>query len=312
MERKISLSDLRRVAEEAYEHVKNLPDGQADQRIECGDKKTFGISIVLTDGTIVNVGDTDVRMPMGDIVKIPVHEMLLTQRSVDDIIRMSGEGERCKGEKPRKPHGLGVSPHGIRAVSALEPKGDPDSKWNLMVDNLIDLMGGEAPVLDVRLYETLQAQNKTAGVKEAIENFGYTLYDDAGLSIDLYTRLTAMRASSAQLAMMGATIAADGVCPRGGNHVFDGSLSQTIVGMMAAMGPHRISKPWLVATGLPAKSGFGGGVFGVLPGIMGIGAVTPGLNGAGTSEKGTKAIAYIMNKLGLSVFSSAKVTILKD
>ncbi len=312
MERTIALSDLRRVVDEAYEQFKSDKEGTVDQRVADADSKTFGISIVLADGTVISKGDADTKAPMGDIVKVPLHQVLLSQMSVDDIIKRSCEADRFRGEKPAKPHHLGISAHGIRAVSAIEPTGDREGKYDIIINDIIDLMGGDAPELDVKLYESLQAQNATAGVTKAITDTDYKLYDDVDLSVDIYTRLTALRASAKQLATMGATIAADGVCPTTERTVFDGEQASTVVAMMAAMGPRRINRPWLVSTGLPAKSGFGGGIVGVLPGVFGVGVVAPALDGAGTSVKGIKAVTYIMRKLNLSAFSSAKVVIDKN
>ena len=69
--------------------------------------------------------------------------------------------------------------------------------------------------------------------------------------------------------------------------------------------------PWLVSTGLPAKSSFGGAVMGVYPGVMAIAAYSPALNAGGVSVKAARAIRYIMQKLDLSVFSSDSVKFVK-
>ena len=56
-------------------------------------------------------------------------------------------------------------------------------------------------------------------------------------------------------------------------------------------------------------TGVGGGILGVLPGVMGISAFAPPIDEAGNSVKAQLAVRYIMNKLGLSVFSGDSVTI---
>lgn len=48
---------------------------------------------------------------------------------------------------------------------------------------------------------------------------------------------------------------------------------------------------------------------GVLPGVFGVSAFAPPLDGSGNSVKAQLAIKYIMNKLGLNVFNGARVTI---
>ena len=59
----------------------------------------------------------------------------------------------------------------------------------------------------------------------------------------------------------------------------------------------------------PAKSGVGGGVMGVFPGLFGIAAFAPPLDSAGNSVKAQLAIKYIMNQLNLNVFSGDNVII---
>ena len=58
-----------------------------------------------------------------------------------------------------------------------------------------------------------------------------------------------------------------------------------------------------------AKSGVGGGVMAVLPGVMGVSAFAPPLDEAGNSVKAQLAVKFIMNKLGLGVFNGDNVTI---
>ena len=65
----------------------------------------------------------------------------------------------------------------------------------------------------------------------------------------------------------------------------------------------------MYTSGIPAKTGVGGGVMGVLPGVMGISAFAPPLDSAGNSVKAQLAIKYVMNKLGLNVFGNEQVTI---
>ena len=58
------------------------------------------------------------------------------------------------------------------------------------------------------------------------------------------------------------------------------------------------SGKWLYHTGLPAKSGVGGGLIAVSPGKFGIAVVSPPLDDAGNSVRAQRAIAAISNALG--------------
>lgn len=304
MERKISVADLRKAVDEAYEAVKSAKEGVVDPRNAGADDKMFAISVALPDGTLVNKGDTQVKSPLGSIVKVPVSTILFTQNTPMDLIKKSGECPCCK--LPKKPGNVVFSAHGVRAFSAIEPVGDPDSKWNFIEDRMTSMMGS-APQLDDRLYELLKKEAADTKLVDTLAADGYYLYDDAAQAVDLYLRGLAMTATTEQLAMMGATVAADGVNPVSKHIVFDGAITQNVVALMAAKGPHRMNAPWLVAAGLPAKSSFGGAIMGVIPGSIAVAAYAPALNPAGVSFKASRAIIDIMQRLNLSVFSSARV-----
>jgi glutaminase len=62
---------------------------------------------------------------------------------------------------------------------------------------------------------------------------------------------------------------------------------------MATAGMYDDSGKWLYLTGLPAKSGVGGGVIAVSPGKYGIAVISPPLDAAGNSVRAQRAIAEI-------------------
>lgn len=305
MERIMGLSKFKKAVDNAYEQFKSIKEGEVDSRLEEVDADKFGISITFSDGTTIQKGDTDVTAPLGSIVRIPIASILLSQNTPEELIKKSGACPcHCKEKKHDLPHGHKV----IRAISAIEPVGDPDSKWNFIENRMIDLMNS-APTLDIKLYENFKKEVLANNVENRLADSGYYLYDNATDSIDLYERARSMKASASQLSMMGATIAADGVNPASNKIVYDGTISERIVGMMAAKGPHKMALPWNLMAGIPAISSFGGMIVGVFPGVFSIAAYSPRLNEKGISIKAAKAIMTIMNSLQISVFQSSSLKI---
>jgi glutaminase len=71
-----------------------------------------------------------------------------------------------------------------------------------------------------------------------------------------------------------------------------------VLAVMATAGLYDDTGKWLYRTGLPGKSGVGGGIIAVSPGKFGIAVISPPLDDAGNSVRAQKAIADISNALG--------------
>lgn len=308
MERIIKLADIQAAVDAAYENNKTIKEGQVDTAFGNADEKDFGIAVALTDGTLITKGDSKKQFTLGSLVKVPLSVVLFNQNGVNGLVKKSGQMCCCHKSDVKKPE-VPVSAHGVRAVSAVEPVGDREGKMMVISDMINSMINGEVGFND----DVYKAHVKACDDAKAVDAFaadGYYLYDDAALSIDIYNRLQSMTLDAEQLAELGATVAADGR-NAAGEYVFDGKLSQDVVAMMAAHGPHKVNKVWLVKAGIPAKSGRGGGFLAILPGVMAIAAYSPALNEAGIGIKAAKSVAEIANKLDLNVFASAKVKVEK-
>ena len=80
--------------------------------------------------------------------------------------------------------------------------------------------------------------------------------------------------------------------------MLDAAKVPGVLAVMATAGLYDDSGKWLYRTGLPAKSGVGGGIIAVSPGKFGIAVVSPPLDDAGNSVRAQRAIAAISNALG--------------
>ena len=72
---------------------------------------------------------------------------------------------------------------------------------------------------------------------------------------------------------------------------------------MATAGLYDDSGKWLYHTGLPAKSGVGGGIIAVAPGKFGIAVISPPLDDAGNSVRAQRTITAISNALGANPYA---------
>jgi glutaminase len=106
------------------------------------------------------------------------------------------------------------------------------------------------------------------------------------------------------LAMMAATLAFGGRNPVTGKQAMSTDNVPYVLAVMATAGLYDDSGKWLYHTGLPAKSGVGGGIIAVAPGKFGIAVVSPPLDEAGNSVRAQRAIEQIVTALNLNPYAS--------
>ena len=135
--------------------------------------------------------------------------------------------------------------------------------------------------------------------------YGY-IKDNWQQAVDLYTRQCSIGVNAKDLGMMAATLAFGGKNPATGKQVMDAAKVPGVLAVMATAGLYDDSGKWLYATGLPAKSGVGGGIIAVSPGKFGIAVVSPPLDDAGNSVRAQRAITEISNALGGNPYGRAK------
>ena len=75
-----------------------------------------------------------------------------------------------------------------------------------------------------------------------------------------------------------------------GKQVLSAENVPGVLAVMATAGLYDDSGKWLYRTGLPAKSGVGGGIIAVSPGKFGIAVVSPPLDDAGNSVRAQRTI----------------------
>lgn len=320
MEKSISFSSIEQAVHEAYDMFKDNQDGKNADYIPYlanVDKNLFGISVCLLDGRMIEVGDTRYRFGIESVSKVYTAILVLRQYGAEKLLSMIGADATglpfnsiiailLENDHPSTPL---VNAGAITACSMVNPMGDADKKWAAIVENITQL-SGSAPDLIEELYRSESETNfNNRSIVWLLKNYN-RIYDDPDLSLDLYTRQCSLGITAEQLSVCGATIANRGVNPKTGMSVFDASFSPQITSLIATVGFYEHTGDWLYTSGIPAKTGVGGGVMGVLPGIMGISAFAPPIDESGNSVKAQLAIKHIMNKLGLSVFSGDSVKII--
>ena len=311
MQKKISISQIKDAAQEAFDLYKTNTDGKNADYIPYLaniNKNLFGISICLLNGQTIQLGDTEYKFGIESVSKVHTAILVLRQYGAQQLLEKIGADATglpfnsifailLENDHPSTPL---VNAGAIAACSMVKPIADPENKWKAIVDNMID-----------ELYKSESETNfNNRSITWLLKNYN-RIYDDPTMSLDLYTRQCSLGITATQLSICGATIANNGTNPVTRKQIFDTALSPKITSLIATVGFYEHTGDWLYTSGIPAKTGVGGGVMGTLPGLFGIAAFAPPIDNAGNSVKAQLAIKHIMNKLGLSVFSGDQVTIVE-
>ena len=319
MDKKITIAQIKEVAQQAYDLYKTNTDGKNADYIPYLaniNKNLFGISICLLNGQTIEVGDSEYRFGIESVSKVHTAILVLRQYGAKELLEKIGADATglpfnsiiailLENDHPSTPL---VNAGAISACSMVEPVGNSDKKWEAIVQNITDLCGS-APQLIDELYKSETATNfNNRSIAWLLKNYN-RIYDDPDMSLDLYTRQCSLGITAEQLSIAAATVANNGVNPVTKKPVFDASLSPKITSLVATVGFYERTGDWLYTSGIPAKTGVGGGVMGIMPGHFGISAFAPPLDSSGNSVKAQLAIKYIMNKLGISIFGSTRFTI---
>jgi glutaminase len=128
------------------------------------------------------------------------------------------------------------------------------------------------------------------------------MYFDPVQATDIYTKQCAINVNAKDLAVMASTLANGGVNPVTKKKVVSPETAMYTLSVMATAGLYDDSGQWLFFTGLPGKSGVGGGLLAVCPGKFGIAVVSPPLSPAGNSVRAIKAIGYVVDKLKVNPY----------
>lgn len=319
MEIKISKAQIRQAVEEAYAECKDLKGGENAHYIPYlanVNPELFGISLTLLDGTTISVGDCDYKFGVESVSKVLTAILILKQWGAEAILKQIGADATglpfnsifailLENDHPSTPL---VNAGAITACSMVKPQGDAWGKWESIINNFTDLCGSRPEVID-ELYRSESDTNfENRSIAWLLKDYN-RIYDDVPMSLDLYTRQCSIGITANQLSICASTIANGGVNPVTKREVFARELAPKITTLISSVGFYQNTGDWMYTSGVPAKSGVGGGVLGVMPGLFGVASFAPPLDEAGNSVKAQAAIKSIMNKLGIGVFNGDIVTI---
>jgi glutaminase len=304
-------AEIQSALDAAYAKYKDLKEGANADYIPAlakVDSKIYGIALVTTDGKVYTAGDVKSQVSIQSISKVFTMAKVIEDQGADAIanrIGVDATGMRFNSivaiEMAQKALGGPemnplVNPGAITATSMVQGQ-SRDDIWKKILSFYSEFAGRPLTV-DEEVYKSEAATNqRNQAIGYLMLAYGF-IKEEPARATDIYTEQCSVAVNAKDLATMAATLANHGKNPVTGKQVMKPANVPEVLAVMATAGLYDDSGKWLYRTGLPAKSGVGGGLIAVSPGKFGIAVVSPPLDEAGNSVRAQKAITDISNALG--------------
>jgi glutaminase len=261
-------------------------------------------AVRFTSGDTMIAGDADAHwLTFQSSAKLLPLIGLLEERGpveVFDIVGSEPSGDsfgsvarlETHGPKPANPL---INSGAIALCGQLHGSVETRIAW---IQRWAERLYGEPVTIDERVR---QSEKGSADRNRSIAYFlkyGGVLSGDVEQTLDVYFALCSLSATVRQAAHLPAILAHGGLLPGSAERLLKKQTVAIVVSIMATCGMYNESGNYLVATGMPAKSGVSGIIVAVVPGIAGVAVASPRLNEKGGSVRGHEILRELSRRLG--------------
>lgn len=273
----------------------------------------FGIALVTVDGNVYQVGDSRQSFTIQSISKPFTYALTLDNHGINKVLNKVGvepSGEAFNEISLEAGTGRPFNPMinaGAIATSGLVMGDGIDARFNT-IRKAYEKFAGHELELDVSVYRSeSDTGNRNRAIAYLLRNSDI-IEKDTEETLDLYFRQCSVLVNCRDLAVMGATLANNGVNPITGVVALKSGNVEKVLSIMSTCGMYDYAGGWVYDVGMPAKSGVSGGIMAVLPGQFGIGVFSPLLDKQGNSARGIEVCKKISADFGLHMFDSSKAS----
>ena len=300
---------------EVHAHHRGNKDGALANYIPelaAVDADRFGIAIATVGGELHEVGDTNSPFTIQSVSKAFVYCLALELGGRDAVLERvgvepSGDAFNAIVFDPHtnRPFNPMVNAGAITVAGIVHDVVGAGA-FELVLDRLSEAAGRRLS-MDESVYRSeAETGHRNRAIGHLLRNVG-ALQGPVDDVVDLYFRQCSILVTASDLARMGATLAHIGENPATGRQVFDLMAVRNTLAVMFTCGMYDYSGNWAYDVGVPAKSGVGGGIVGVVNRQLGIGTFSPRLDSKGNSVRGVAAFKDVGDELGLHIFDCSNV-----
>lgn len=270
-------------------------------------KSRFAMALSCVDGREAAVGAADEAFSIQSVSKVFTLMMGLRHVGANLWHRVGREPSgnpfnslmQLEYEKgiPRNPF-INAGAHVVTdCVLGHEPKGK-----QAILDEVRRLAGNRKIRFDKEVAGSEREHgHMNAAIAHYLKAHG-NLRGDVDHVLDAYFHQCSIAMSCRDLARAGSFLANGGRDVRTDTEITTPRRTKRINAVMMTCGLYDAVGNFAFRVGIPAKSGVGGGILGIIPGVLSIAVWSPGLDDSGSSHAGVKALEAFTTKIGKSVF----------
>jgi glutaminase len=293
-----------------HERISNVVDGEVAgyiPELARVDPDQFGIAGMTVDGRHLGVGDHAVPFSIQSISKLLLYGLALEMHGRERVLERVGvapTGEsfnaiQLDAEGRQAPNPM-VNAGAIAITDLVE--GDDLAARLEVVMGMYERYLGRRPEIDSAVWASERATgNRNRAIAYLMASNGI-IGDDVEKTLDLYFAQCSVLVTCDDLARIGATLANFGLDAVTGERVVDGEVVRDMLTLALTCGMYDYAGEWAFTVGIPAKSGVGGGILGVLPGVSGLATFSPRLDRFGNSVRGVRVFEELSSSFDLHLF----------
>lgn len=279
--------------------------------LASADPTKLAICISTLDGVEYDSGDADFEFSIQSMSKPFIYGLALEALGLPAVLDKVGvepTGEAFNELSLDKSSGKPLNPMinaGALTVHALLGGKDATlaERTEIVRAGLSRFAGRQLRIDEHIAAGELGEAYRNIAIANMLRSYG-VITDDPDEVVHGYINQCSVLVSVKDLAIMAATLAGGGTNPLTGEQVLSPRVNRQVLGVMMTCGMYDAAGDWMTEVGVPAKSGVSGGLFGVLPGQLGIATFSPRLDRHGTSVRGAKIFRSLSADLGLHIMNA--------
>lgn len=298
-----------------YEEVMTNDDGKmADYipQLAKQNPKHFGVSICTIDGQRLNIGDSDVNFCLQSCSKPITYCLALEEHGKDKVHKHVGrepsgsEFNALKLNSKGRPHNPLINSGAIMSCSLVKNKDVAADRFDYVTKMWKKMAAGRELGYNNSVYlsERMSADRNFALAYFMNENGAFPDNTNIVEVLEFYFQCCSLTLNSDSLSIIAATLANGGVCPLTGEEVISSENVKHCLSMMYSCGMYDYSGEFAFKIGLPAKSGVAGGIFVVIPNVMGVCTFSPLLDDCGNSVRGVDFFSKLTKTYNFHLFDN--------